>query len=74
MKDLKQQYIDFINYLDPYWQSYEDPDDVINIGLPEMLYNLEEIKKDWQLEGEDLDKINEVIESFKAAGIEKAAI
>ena len=74
MKDLKKLYIDFINHLDPYWESYEDPDDVINISFSAMLYNLEEIKKDWQLEGEDLDKINEVIAAFKAAGVEPIII
>lgn len=70
MDELTKMYIDFINWLDPYWECHEEPENVLEIELPEMLYNLEEIKKDWQLEGEDLEKINEVIAAFKNAGIE----
>ncbi len=71
MKDLKQQYIDFVDYFFPYWSVYEDPDDVINISLSDMLYNLEELKKDIEvdLEPDDEKKLDEVIAAFKAAGI-----
>ena len=70
MNELIKMYIDFINWLDPYWECYEEPENVLEIELPEMLYNLEEIKKDWQPEGECLERINEVIAAFKNAGIE----
>jgi len=72
MEELIKLYIDFINWLDPYWESYEDPENVIESELPEMLYNLEEIKKNSDFEGEELDRINEVIAAFEAAGVERS--
>lgn len=70
MKELKNLYFDFLDYLDPYWKSYTEEDE--ELTLSEMLYNLEEIKIDWQLEGEDLERIDEVIKAFKDAGIERS--
>ena len=74
MDELVRRYIDFINWLDPYWEVYEDPENVIEIELPDMLYNLEEIRENNGLEGEELTKIDELIAAFKAAGIERTKI
>lgn len=67
--ELINKYVDFINFIDPFWEAYTDADEVIEIELPAMLYNLEEIKKNNGLEGEYLDRLNEVINAFKAEGI-----
>lgn len=71
MDELIKKYIDFINWIDPFWEAYAEPEEVIEIEVPEMLYNLEEIKANSDLEGEDLDRINELIEAFKAAGVRR---
>lgn len=75
MDELVRAYIDFINDYNPYWECYEDPKEVIEIEIPEMLYNLEEIRKDFDPEETDKDllelrnKLDNVIRQFKAAGI-----
>ena len=64
MDDIVRMYFDFIDTLDPFRDTDEDP------TAPEsMLYNLEEIKKGWQFDETDTKKINELIAAFKAAGI-----
>ena len=75
---LKEEYINFINWWDPYLESYEDCDNVINVDLSEMLYNLEEIKAELVQDNEpDSDcataivKVNKIIKAFKEAGIKK---
>lgn len=63
---LKQRYFDFVNELDPYRDTDEDPE-----TLEGMLYNLLAIKEDWtELEPELLEVLNATIEQFKAEGIE----
>ena len=63
---LKQRYFDFVNELDPYRDTEEDPE-----TLEGMLYNLLAIKEDWtELEPELLEVLNATIQQFKAAGIE----
>ena len=79
MDELIKAYVDFINEYHPYWEVYEDPADVIEIELPEMLYNLEQINEDLTASlaadfDEDLYYLQEhlkaVIEQFKAKGVE----
>lgn len=83
MDELIKAYIDFINELDPYWESYEDPENVIEIELPEMLYNLEEIYENLSetLSGEfdedlyyQVEHLKALIARFKAAGVERMMI
>lgn len=78
MDELIKAYLDFINELDPYWECYEDPENVIEIELPEMLYNLEQINKELteSLSAEfdkDLftlqERLKAVIKQFKAKGV-----
>lgn len=66
MEGLKNRYFDFVNELDPYRDTGEDPE-----TLEEMLYNLICIKEDWtEMEPDLLEVLNATIEQFKAAGIE----
>lgn len=66
MDELKKRYFDFVDELDPYRDTEEDPE-----TLEEMLYNLICIKEDWtELEPELLEVLNATIQQFKAAGIE----
>ena len=66
MEELKKRYFDFVDELDPYRDTSEDPE-----TLEEMLYNLICIKEDWtEMEPELLEVLNATIEQFKAAGIE----
>jgi len=66
MEELKNRYIAFIDELDPYRDTGEDPE-----TLEEMLYNLICIKEDWTEMEPDLQEVlNATIEQFKAAGIE----
>lgn len=78
MDDLIKAYIDIVNEYNPYWECYEDPENVIEIELPEMLYNLEQINKELteSLSAEfdkDLFTLQEhlkaVIKQFKAKGV-----
>ena len=78
MDELTKAYIDFINEYNPYWEAYEDPENVIEIELPEMLYNLEQINKELTaaLSAEfdkDLftlqERLKAVIKQFKAKGV-----
>ena len=68
-KTLKQQYIDFITWLDPYSQD-EQPED-----LPGMLYNLQEIHKNLDLDTNDRDeqkviiRLQDLLLKFRDAGI-----
>lgn len=76
MDELVKAYIDFMNWYDPYWEAYEEPENVIEVELPEMLYNLQEIRKeieelnepcnDWS---QTLNRLNHVIGQFTTAGI-----
>ena len=66
MEGLKKRYFDFVDELDPYRDTSEDPE-----TLEGMLYNLLAIKEDWtDLEPELLEVLNATIQQFKAAGIE----
>lgn len=66
MDELKKRYFDFVDELDPYRDTDEDPE-----TLEDMLYNLLAIKEDWtELEPELLEVLNATIQQFKAAGIE----
>lgn len=64
---LKEKYFQFVEELDPFRDSSEDPEE-----LPDMLYNLENIRK--QLTRDDnmdlYDFLEETIEEFYAAGVE----
>lgn len=68
-KTLKQQYIDFIDWLDPYSQD-EQPED-----LSGMLYNLQEIHKNLDLDTNDRDeqkviiRLQDLLLKFRDAGI-----
>ncbi len=66
MDELKNRYFDFVNELDPYRDTDEDPETLEN-----MLYNLLAIKEDWtELEPELAEVLDATIAQFKAAGIE----
>lgn len=68
-KTLKQQYIDFIDWLDSYSQD-EQPED-----LSGMLYNLQEIHKNLDLDTNDRDeqkviiRLQDLLLKFRDAGI-----
>lgn len=73
---LRDEYINFLDWWDPYWRSYGNSEDVINIGHSEMLYNLEEIKKDLVKDNDPafdcttaIINVNATIRAFKEAGI-----
>ena len=79
MDELTKAYIDFINEYNPYWECYEEPENVIEIELPEMLYNLEQINEDLTASlaanfDEDLyylqERLKAIIKQFKAKGVE----
>jgi cytochrome oxidase Cu insertion factor (SCO1/SenC/PrrC family) len=66
MEELKKRYFDFVDELDPYRDTSEDPE-----TLEEMLYNLICIKEDWTEMEPDLQEVlNATIKQFKAAGVE----
>ena len=67
LKELKRMYIEFINALDPCWDAYEDVENVTELEPEEMLYNLIEIKKDWDLTNDiELSKrLNTLIKLFE---------
>lgn len=67
MNDLVKGYIDFINNIDPYWEAYQEPEEVLEIELPEMLYNLEEILKNNELDKKDKENCKQLIGQFKKA-------
>lgn len=76
MDELLKAYIDFINYYDPFWEAYEDPEEVYELEASEMLYNLLEIRKDIEELNEPcndwsctLSKLNYVIGLFEAKGV-----
>ena len=65
-KFLKQRYFDFVDELDPYRDTEEDPE-----TLEDMLYNLLEIKEDWEdLEPDLMEVLEATIEQFKDYGVE----
>ena len=67
---LKQRYFDFVDELDPFRDTDEDPTE-----LNEMLYNLLAIKEDWtEMEPDFLEVLDATIGQFKAAGIEPIVI
>ena len=67
---LKQRYFDFVDELDPFRDTDEDPTE-----LNEMLYNLLAIKEDWtEMEPDLLEVLDATIGQFKAAGIEPIII
>lgn len=79
MDELTKAYIDFINEYNPYWECYEEPENVIEIELPEMLYNLEQIDEELTESqaanfDEDLyylqENLKAIIQQFKAKGVE----
>lgn len=79
MDELTKAYIDFINEYNPYWEAYEDLENVIEIELPEMLYNLEQIDEELtesQTSNFDEDlyylqkHLKAIIQQFKAKGVE----
>ena len=66
MEELKNRYFAFVDELDPYRDTSEDPE-----TLEGMLYNLLAIKEDWtDLEPDLLKVLTATIQQFKAAGIE----
>lgn len=65
MDELIKMYYDWISDYDPYLS----PQEIIESELPEMLYNLENIKELNDLDEDQLKSIDEVIAAFKAAGI-----
>lgn len=66
MEELKNRYFAFVDELDPYRDTSEDPE-----TLEGMLYNLLAIKEDWtDLEPELMEVLTATIQQFKAAGIE----
>jgi hypothetical protein len=72
MATLADRYINFIDLYDP----YRDTSEPITENLSEMLYNLEEIKKDFDsVEGFPDDGLTniltELISAFKAEGIKR---
>lgn len=77
MDELLKAYIDFINYYDPFWEAYEDPEEVYELELPAMLYNLQEMEKDFltnaymadDTAADLLAKVRDVIGLFKAKGV-----
>lgn len=66
---LKQRYLEFVDELDPFRDTEEDPG-----SLEDMLYNLLAIKEDSEVWAEDEPELYELLETtidqFKAAGIE----
>lgn len=78
MDELLKAYIDFINYYDPFWEAYEDPEEVYELEASEMLYNLLEMEKDFLTNAYMVDdtaadllaKVRDVIGLFKAKGVE----
>lgn len=77
MDELVKAYIDFINYYDPFWEAYEDPEEVYELEASEMLYNLLEMEKDFltnaymadDTAADLLAKVRDVIGLFKAKGV-----
>lgn len=65
MDRLVRLYFDWISNFDPYLA----PQEIIESDLPEMLYNLVNIREQGGLEPEDLKSLNEVIAAFEAEGI-----
>ena len=62
---LRQRYFDFVDELDPFRDTTEDPTD-----LSGMLYNLIEIKEEWEEIEPDLEEVlDATIEQFKAYGV-----
>lgn len=71
--ELRKLYFDFIDFLDPYHED-EEPDK--DEELSEMLYNLIEIRKDWNFEPgtEEHNRISTLIELFQALGVKPCTI
>lgn len=77
MDELVRAYIDFINYYDPFWEAYEDPEEVYELEASEMLYNLLEMEKDFltnaymadDTAADLLTKVRDVIGLFKTKGV-----
>lgn len=62
MADIRKLYIDFISDLDPFTDITEHE----NMSIKSMLYNLNEIKKDWNFAPSDplYNRINTLIDLF----------
>jgi len=62
MADIRKLYIDFISDLDPFTDITEHE----NMSIKSMLYNLNEIKKNWNFEPSDplYNRINTLIDLF----------
>ena len=75
MADIRKLYFDLIDSIYPYAECYEDIDR--NMSESEMLYNLIEMKKDMINDSdtiEDRNRINTLIELFRALGIKPIEI
>ena len=79
MSDIKKLYIEFINECNPYWECYEEPEEVTELEPSGMLYNLlcidEELTDSLSRNfDEDIqllhDHLKATIEKFRAEGIE----
>lgn len=62
MADIRKLYIEFIEMLDP----YEDIEPHKSLSINGMLYNLMEIKKNWDIEpaAPEYNRLNTLIELF----------
>ena len=75
MADIRKLYFDLIDDIYPYAECYEDIDR--NMSESEMLYNLIEMEKDMINDSdtiEDRNRINTLIELFRALGIKPIEI
>ena len=75
-KTLADRYFSFLDYYDPYRDTTEDPK---TENLPEMLYNLVEIRKDLEADEDPkdwdtrelLDEVKQLIIDFRMEGIKR---
>lgn len=74
MADIKNLYIEFISSLCP----FEDMEEHNNISFSDMLYNLIEIKKDFNyIDRETMamyNRLNTLIDIFKSLGVKPSKI
>ena len=74
MDELKRNYIEFLNTLDPFRCAYEDAESITEIEPADMLYNLIEIKKDWDL-SDDIElsnRLDSLIDEFKKQNVKSS--
>lgn len=75
--ELKRKYFNFIDWLDPYNEDAELPEDErLEQSLDDMLYNLIEIRKDWGFDNPSEEwevqaaiMINDLLLRFRDAGL-----